>query len=159
MLTRGEKKTTGWILKQSKASNASVLQPTVRFASLILINSTPSPSPSATLPHPPLFICTITDRYQVIGESANEEAMLAFHVAASLMAAFTAKDDCSWVQSRIFRSALRCDWAAGDLLKRGGSGHPLLTCFQQIAYIIVYVLHTGDTRSYCPHFCPFIRFF
>lgn len=83
--------------------------------------------------------------------------MLAFHVAASLIAAFTAKDDCRRVQRRIFRSALRCDCAAWDLLKRGGSGHHLFTCFQQIAYIIVYVLRTGPAHAYCPHFCPFIE--
>lgn len=125
---------------KDQAPNASVLQSTARFASPFLINSTPTrrpPAPPPPLPH--LFICTITDRYQVTGESVNEEAMLAFHVAASLIAAFTAKDDCSRVQRRIFRSALRCDCAAWDLLKRGGSGHHLFTCFQQIAYIIVYV--------------------
>lgn len=109
------------------------------------LNSTPHHS--STTPTPLLFICTITDRYPVTGESASEEAMLAFHVAASLIAAFTAKDDCGWAQPRIFRSALRCDCAAGDLLKGGGSGHHLFTCFQQIAYIIVYVLHTSATHS------------
>lgn len=85
--------------------------------------------------------------------------MLAFHVAASLIAAFTAKDDCSWAQPRIFRSALHCDCAAGDLLKSGGRGHHLFTCFQQIAYIIVYVSRACATHSYCPRFCPFIHVF
>lgn len=55
--------------------------------------------------------------------------MLAFHVAASLIAAFTAKDDCSRVQWRIFRSAPRCDCAAWDLLKRGRKWPPLIHLF------------------------------
>lgn len=111
---------TGFILKQFSKIRHQMLQSCsllrhlqVPSSSTRLPPATHPPTPPPPLPHSPhLFICTITDRYQVTGESVNEEAMLAFHVAASLIAAFTAKDDCRRVQRRIFRSALRCDCAA-----------------------------------------------
>lgn len=102
-----------------RGANASVLQSPVRWASLFLISSSQPPPP----------ICPITDRYRVTGESANEEAMLAVHVAASLIAAFTAEDDGRWAPPRIFRSASRRDCAAGDLLKGGRKWPPLIHLF------------------------------
>lgn len=38
-----------------------------------------------------------------------------------------------------------------------GSGRHLFTCFEQIAYITVYVLHIGPAHAYCPHFSPFTQ--
>lgn len=98
------------------------------------------PSPSAQLHFlpTPLFIYVHHRQIQTHLGVCEWGTSDAFHIAASLIALFTAKDNCSLVRWRIIRPMLcsaRAIWVI--CLAEKATGHQLFTCGEHKAYIDV----------------------
>lgn len=115
------------------------------------------PTPSAQL-HclpTPLFIYVHHRQIQTHLGVCEWGTSDAFHIAASLIALFTTKDNCSLVQWRIIRPMLCCACAIGVICSaEKATGWQLFTCGEQKADIDVqgFDMCQAQGESKSPHF-------